>query len=63
MNGFDWRALLRAGAVLGLKPGEFWRLTPVEFALLLGREGGDAPLCRSRLEELAAAFPDKMRKD
>jgi len=43
---------------LGLCPAEFWALTPAELMVMLGREGGDAPLGRARLEELARAFPD-----
>ncbi len=60
MNGFDWPALLRLGLNgLGLKPAEFWALTPAELMLMLGQEGGAvAPLSRARLSELAAAFPD-----
>ncbi|WP_425466234.1 rcc01693 family protein [Ostreiculturibacter nitratireducens] len=55
---------MRAGLVrLGLTPGEFWRLTPVELELMLGTEAGIAPLTRARLEELARAFPDKLKGD
>ena len=55
---FDWAALLRAGVTRGgLRPWEFWRLTPFELLVVLGLEGGPAPLSRARLEELAAAFP------
>ncbi len=61
MNGFDWRALLRAGTDLGLQPKEFWSLTPAELMFLLGEGGGPAPLTRAGLEELAAAFPDRER--
>ena len=60
---FDWLGLLRAGASLGLRPGEVWALTPAELALLLGREGAGRALDRSRLEELAAAFPDTMKAE
>ncbi|MCP3969409.1 MAG: phage tail assembly chaperone [Rhodobacteraceae bacterium] len=60
MSSFDWSGLMRAGLRgLGLKPGDFWQLTPVELMLMLGRDGGDAPLNRARLTELAQAFPDK----
>ena len=60
MSGFDWPGLMRAGLHgLGLKPEEFWRLSPMELMLMLGREGGQAPLGRARLEELARAFPDR----
>ncbi|MDA8585739.1 phage tail assembly chaperone [Rhodobacteraceae bacterium] len=59
MNRFDWVALMRSGAELGLRPREFWALTPAELAFLLGEGGGATPLSRARLEELAAAFPDR----
>jgi uncharacterized phage protein (TIGR02216 family) len=60
MTGFDWPALMRAGLQgLGLKPDEFWRLTPAELLLMLGLEGGgSAVLSRGRLAELSARFPD-----
>lgn len=66
MSGLDWPGLMRAGlGGAGLRPGEFWGLTPVELMILLGREGGGegagAPLSRARLEELAAAYPDERR--
>lgn len=56
----DWPGLLRTGiGSLGLRPAEFWALTPAELMLMLGRDGqGTAPMGRGRLEELAAAFPD-----
>ncbi|MEM6385773.1 MAG: phage tail assembly chaperone [Pseudomonadota bacterium] len=59
MTRFAWADLLRAGCSLGMTPRDVWALTPAELAFLLGKEGGDAPLSRARLEELAAAFPDK----
>ncbi len=59
----DWRGLMQAGLHgLALEPAAFWRLTPVELRLMLGREQMVPPLTRARLAELAAAFPD-MRKD
>jgi len=64
MNGFDWPALMRAGfRGLGLRPDQFWQLTPAELMLMLGVGTTDAPMGRARLEELAQAFPDKMEKD
>ena len=61
--GFDWLGLMQAGLHgLGLEPAVFWRLTPVELKIMLGREGLVPPLTRARLAELAAAFPDT-RKD
>jgi uncharacterized phage protein (TIGR02216 family) len=57
--GFDWRGLMRAGMHdLRLTPDQFWRLTPAELLVMLGIEGGAAPLTRARLAELSAAFPD-----
>ncbi|MEM6824044.1 MAG: rcc01693 family protein [Pseudomonadota bacterium] len=59
MSAVDWLSLMRAGLRgLGLKPSEFWALTPAEFALLLGRDANDGPLDRARLEALSRAFPD-----
>ncbi len=50
---------MRAGVRgLGLRPSEFWALTPAELHLLLGGEGA-APLRRSGLDALMAAYPDK----
>jgi len=58
MSRFDWVGLMQAGAARGLKPAEFWELTPAELALVLGKSGGGVSCTRARLEELAAAFPD-----
>lgn len=65
MAGFDWPTLMRAGMLgIGLKPWEFWALTPVELQLMLGESGGAKPMGRTRLSELMTAFPDnKMRGD
>ena len=63
MNGFDWPALMRVGIRgLGLRPEEFWRLTPAELLLMLGDGGGSAPLNRARLDELSQAYPDKEKE-
>jgi len=57
---FDWPGLLRLGlGKLGLRPPEFWALTPIELAVMAGLEGKPAPCLRSRLDELARAFPDE----
>ena len=57
--GFDWPGLMRAGLRhLGLKPAEFWALSPVELMLMLGLEGGPPAMGRARLEELARSYPD-----
>ena len=62
MNGLDWNSLMRAGLNgLGLKPTEFWALTPVELSIMLGLETKDIPLGRTRLEEMIRAFPDSER--
>ncbi|PQO21876.1 hypothetical protein C2I36_16015 [Rhodobacteraceae bacterium WD3A24] len=60
---FDWAGLQRAGlGGLGLSPAVFWALTPRELLLMLGLDGGAAPLSRARLEELAARFPDAVKE-
>lgn len=64
MSGFDWAALLRAAvARLGLRPSEFWALTPAELRLMLGGGRGSRAMGRARLEELIAAFPDAVQGD
>ena len=64
MAGFDWPSLMRAGMRgLGLKPCEFWALTPAELRLMLGSGGAEKPMGRARLTELMETFPDKMRGD
>jgi uncharacterized phage protein (TIGR02216 family) len=64
MTPFDWAGLMRLGLRgLGLRPAEFWALTPAELLVLLGQDGGAAPpLGRARLMELAAAYPDARRE-
>lgn len=60
-RGFDWPTLMRAGMRgLGLRPQEFWDLTPAELQLLLGEGEGATPMGRLRLDELMSAFPDSM---
>lgn len=60
MSCFDWPVLMHAGLRgLGLKPAEFWALTPAELQLMLKQESKRAPLARSRLDELLRAFPDQ----
>lgn len=60
MTGFDWPGLLRlASHRVGLRPSEFWDLTPAEFVMLLGLDQGPQVLDRDRLEDLARAFPDE----
>lgn len=60
MARFDWQALMRAGIRgLGLRPAEFWDLTPAELRLMLGADAGGPSMGRDRLDELMAAFPDR----
>lgn len=62
MTRFDWPGLMRAGLLgLRIKPADFWQLTPAELTMMLGRETSAAPLSRTRLEELARAFPDERK--
>jgi uncharacterized phage protein (TIGR02216 family) len=59
----DWPGLLRVGLFeLGLSPDHFWGLTPVELRIMAQADALVAPLTRTRLEELARAFPDGMRR-
>lgn len=58
-HGLDWGGLMRAGiAGLGLRPREFWALTPGELALMLGEPRGQA-LGRAGLAALMARYPDR----
>lgn len=58
-RAFDWPALMAAGMrSLGLKPCDFWALTPAELAFLLGAEAGRAGIDRARFEALTMKFPD-----
>lgn len=62
-GGFDWPGLMQTGLHgLGLQPQQFWALTPAELRLMLGRAAGTGPMGRTRLEELARAFPDSAAK-
>nr|WP_309502549.1 rcc01693 family protein [uncultured Roseovarius sp.] len=59
MSRFDWPTLMQAGLHgLGLKPDEFWALTPAELRLMLGEAKGQRPMLRSGLEALMRAYPD-----
>ncbi|WP_116133712.1 rcc01693 family protein [Tropicimonas sp. IMCC34043] len=56
----DWAGLMRLGLTgLGLRPVEFWRLTPVELMVMLGLDAAGPPMTRARLDELARSFPDR----
>lgn len=60
----DWRGLMQAGiGGLRLRPAEFWALTPAELQVMLGLTGPAAPMLRTRLDDLLAAFPDEDVKD
>ncbi len=59
----DWPGLMRAGMHgLGLRPRDFWELTPLELMLMLGREGAEPGFSRASLETLMARFPDRMKE-
>lgn len=62
---FDWPGLMRAGITgLGLRPAEFWALSPAELALMLGRDlGGSPAMGRTRMSELMRAYPDERTED
>lgn len=63
-RGLDWPGLMRAGmGGLGLKPREFWRLTPAELALMLGNPASVPPMGRARLEGLRQRWPDQKKED
>jgi uncharacterized phage protein (TIGR02216 family) len=59
VSRFDWAGLMRAGMTgLRLRPEEFWRLTPVELLLMLGREAREPRFGRAELDALARQYPD-----
>lgn len=63
MSRFDWSGLMRAGMRgLGLRPTDFWELTPAELHVLLGG-GSPGALGRNGLDALMAAYPDKRSED
>jgi uncharacterized phage protein (TIGR02216 family) len=58
-NPTDWSGLLRAGLRgLGLRPAQFWALTPFELMLMLGLDPATPPMGQQRLAELSRAYPD-----
>jgi uncharacterized phage protein (TIGR02216 family) len=60
MTGFDWPLLMQAGLRgLGLKPKEFWALTPAELEMMLGKPESVMPLKRARFEDLMRDYPDQ----
>lgn len=60
MSRIAWIELMQAGmSGLGLRPDEFWNLTPAEFLLMRGAAGGaSATLTRDALAALRADYPD-----
>lgn len=59
MARIDWPGLMRAGIKgHGLRPDDFWALTPAELHLILGDPISSAPLGRGGLEALMRAYPD-----
>lgn len=62
MKRIAWHRLMRLGlAQLGLRPAEFWDLTPAELMLMAGLGEGSAALGRAEFEALVARFPDRPR--
>ncbi len=54
---FDWPGLMRAGMRgLGLRPAEFWALTPAELRLMLGEERAAGDGRGAAFEELAGGL-------
>lgn len=63
MQRIDWARLLGVGLTrLGLKPAEFWALSPAELMLMLAPVQGTRPLDSTGLDTLLAAYPDKQRE-
>ena len=60
MTQFDWPAMMQVGLrQLGLRPVDFWDLTPAELLLMSGLEGAGAEVfSRGKLAELTALYPD-----
>lgn len=59
----DWSALRRMGLCqLGLRPADFWALTPIELLLMLGVDPAQSPMGRSRLAELERLYPDQSKE-
>ncbi len=60
MKRVAWHRLMRLGlAQLGLRPDEFWSLTPAELMLIAGSGSGRDALSRAGLAALEARFPDR----
>lgn len=64
MTVLDWTGMLRLGlGRLGLRPAEFWDLTPQELLLMLGPQAAAPSLGRAGLAELMQRFPDAPNPD
>lgn len=60
----DWPTLIRAGLrELRLTPAQFWALTPAELGIMLGLDQIEAPMGRSKLQDLINAFPDVKKEE
>lgn len=63
MTQVSWPHLMRAGmGTLGLRPAEFWALTPAELMVMLGHGAGGSnggPMGRARLSDLLRQYPDE----
>lgn len=55
----NWAVLLKLGLQHGLRPCEFWMLTPAELLLVLGLDASEKPLNRARLAELEKLYSDQ----
>ena len=55
----NWAVLLKLGLQHGLRPSDFWKLTPAELLLVLGLDGSEKPLNRARLAELEQLYCDQ----
>lgn len=63
MKRIAWHRLMQLGlAQLGLRPAEFWDLTPAELMLMVGADARAGALGRAEFEDLAARFPDLPRR-
>ncbi|MEZ5750689.1 MAG: phage tail assembly chaperone [Paracoccaceae bacterium] len=59
-RGLDWPGMMRAGLHgLGLRPAEFWALTPAELMIMLGRDNMRPGFSRATLDQLQRRFPDQ----
>jgi uncharacterized phage protein (TIGR02216 family) len=61
MNRLAWPQLMRLGlSDLGLRPDDFWSLTPVELMLMAGLGETRPCLTRDAFLDLAGRFPDRI---